>query len=207
MLHTSEKIAGFVLRHVHEVGCHATPGALEQAPECNAQRVGHAQGVYNSARPRVGAACARGSLGPNRQLGHASGVALKHAARVLGGANPRVGDLPAACKAGGLARMLVLRYEFHSTVKHAHARNGPLGADCVALNRVVHAHGVDPSACARAPTDCNARFGQTDGNARGPHRSPPVTLTRGSMAGRAFCNHTLSHTHSFCHIAPPAHTL
>ena len=80
-------------------------GAPEQPPECNAQRVGRAQGVNNSARPRAGAAGARGSLDPNRQVGLARGVALRLEACVLGAAYPRVGGLPAACKAGGVARM------------------------------------------------------------------------------------------------------
>ena len=72
------------------MGSHATPGAPEQPPEYNAQRVGREQGVNSSAWSRAGAAGARGSLDPNRQLGHALGVALRHAARVLGDAYPRV---------------------------------------------------------------------------------------------------------------------
>ena len=61
------------------------------------QRVGHAQGVNSSARPRAGAAGARGSLDPNRHVGLARGVALRQEACVLGDAYPREGDLPAAC--------------------------------------------------------------------------------------------------------------
>jgi len=69
MLHTPGKIAGVALRRVHERHRHAMRGAPEQPPECNAQRVGRAQGVNNSARPRAGAAGARGSLDPNRRSG------------------------------------------------------------------------------------------------------------------------------------------
>ena len=64
MTDTSDKIAGIALRRVHETGLYAMRGAPEQPPECNAQRVGRAQGVNNSARPRAGAAGARGVAGP-----------------------------------------------------------------------------------------------------------------------------------------------
>ena len=76
---------------MRRVGEHATPGAPEQPPECNAQWVGRAQGVNNSAWPRVGADGARGSLDPNRQVGLARGVALRQEACPVGGAYPRVG--------------------------------------------------------------------------------------------------------------------